>query len=67
MAALWFEELAGPSVWHLGAQRVDDGWYRMACGWELRIRDARRLWPVKPPEVEPEEELRCRSCVEMST
>ena len=64
MAALWFEERAETSVWHLAVGKAGTGRYRMACEWELELRDARRLWPVKPGESGPPHDERCHSCVE---
>ena len=64
MAALWFEERAEESVWHLAVGKAGKGRYRMACAWELELREVRRLWPAKPGESGPLREDRCHSCVE---
>lgn len=64
MPKLWLEEKSDPPVWHHAVERLGSGWWRMACRWELSLRDAGRLWPQKNGEAGPPFEQRCRSCVE---
>ena len=61
---LWLEEKSDPPVWHQATERLDTGLWRVACGWELTARDARRLWPVKETERGPAFEERCHTCVD---
>lgn len=62
MAALWFEERSGTPVWHLVVSR-DSGSYQMACGWQFRLVDVRRVWPQKDDERGPDERERCSICM----
>jgi hypothetical protein len=64
MAALWFEERAETAVWHLVSGKSGTGRYRMACAWDLDLRDVRRVWPVKPGDDGPPIDERCHSCVD---
>ena len=64
MAALWFDDGTDPPVWHVSVERLTQGWYRMACDVEIRIRDGRGMWPTKPRETGPPREKRCPVCAE---
>jgi hypothetical protein len=61
MSALWFEERSDTPVWHLAMAR-EAGTYRMACGWQFRVSEA-RIWPQKRDETGPIAEERCRACM----
>jgi len=63
LAAVWIQEHGDVPVWHRAMERIEPGWYRMACRWEVRLRDARGFWPQKPEEPGPEVADRCHMCV----
>jgi hypothetical protein len=60
-ATLWIEERDEP-VWHRVVARDRSLEYRAACGWELSAREG-RVWPQKPNQPGPADELRCHTCV----
>jgi hypothetical protein len=62
---LWILEPGQPTTWHIVSERIAYHWYRMACGWELRLADAAGMWPTKDDEPQPPTSARCRSCVQM--
>ena len=64
-ARLWVKEPGQPTTWHIVNERIAYHWYRMACGWEVRLADAAGVWPAKDGEPEPPARTRCRSCVQM--
>lgn len=62
---LWLQEPGRPTLWHIAHKRLAYSWYRMACGWEVRLPDAERVWPARGDEPQPATGARCRSCVQM--
>jgi hypothetical protein len=63
MAALWLQQKGDEPVWHHATERIEEGWYRTACRWEIRLRDTRAVWPAKADETGPDAGDRCRTCV----
>lgn len=64
-ARLWVQEPGQPITWHTATERIAYHWYRMACGWEVRLVDAQGVWPAKGGEPQPPPRTRCRSCEQM--
>jgi len=62
MVVIWLQQ-KDESIWHHATGRLGDGHYLMSCGRQLRVGEARLVWPVKAGESGPPPPDECWVCV----